>query len=75
LRQGKDLAEAENITENLLIALAGVSLEAEKTIKKISILAGQLEKISLSLIMARKKKAAIALRVEYTIYRLVTPKV
>jgi chromosome segregation ATPase len=75
LRQGRDLAEAENTAKNLSTALAGVSIEIEKAIKKISILAGQLEKISLSLVMTREEEAAMASKIEYTIYRLVTPRV
>jgi hypothetical protein len=39
LRQGKDLAEAESAAENLLTALAGVSLKTGKATKKTSILA------------------------------------
>jgi hypothetical protein len=55
--------------------LAGISLKAEKAIKKASILAGQLKKISLSLMIIRKEEAVRALRVRYTIYRLMTPRI
>jgi hypothetical protein len=58
-----------------LTALAGISLKAEKTIKRVSILAGQLEKISLSLIMAKKEETARASKIGYIICRLVTPRV
>jgi hypothetical protein len=66
------LAETENTAENLSTALAGLSVEAEKTTKKASILAGQLEKVSLSLVIAREKEIIIILRNECTICRLVT---
>jgi hypothetical protein len=69
------LAEAESTAENLLIALAGLSIEAGKAIERVSILAGQLEKASLSLIMIREKKAIIALKNECIIYHLVTPRI
>jgi peroxiredoxin len=69
------LAEAENTTKNLSTALAGMSIKTEKTIKRASILAKQLKEISLSLIMARKKKAAMIPKIEYTICRLMTPKI
>jgi hypothetical protein len=69
------LAETENTVKNLLIVLAGLSIKAKKAIKRVSILAGQLEKIFLSLVMAREKEAIIALRNEYTICRLTTLKV
>jgi hypothetical protein len=69
------LAEAESTAENLSTALIRMSLEAGKIIKRVSILAGQLEKVSLSLIIIRKEEAAMALRVGYTIYRLMTPRV
>jgi hypothetical protein len=55
--------------------LARVSLKAGKTTEKASILAGQLEKISLSLIITREKEAAIVLKVGYIICRLMTPRV
>jgi hypothetical protein len=43
--------------------------------EKVSILTGQLKKISLSLIIAREEEIAMVLRVGYTIYRLMTPRV
>jgi hypothetical protein len=75
LRQKRDLAEAKSTAKNLSTALAGVSIKIEKTTKKASILAGQLEKISLSLVITREKETAMVLKIEYTIYRLVTPRV
>jgi hypothetical protein len=75
LRQGKDLVKAESAAENLSTALARLSLKAEKATKRASILAGQLKKISLSLIMAKEKEATMAPRIRYTIYRLITPRV
>jgi hypothetical protein len=69
------LAEIESTTENLSIALAGLSVEAGKAIERISILAGQLKEASLSLVMARKKKAMIAPRNEYIICYLITPRI
>jgi hypothetical protein len=65
------LVEAESTVENLSIALAGVSIEAGKTIERASILAGQLEKAFLFLVMVREEEAVIVLRVGYTICRLV----
>jgi hypothetical protein len=50
------LTEAENTAENLSIALAGINIKIGKAIERISILAGQLEKASLSLVIARKKR-------------------
>jgi hypothetical protein len=62
-----------------------MSLEIKKAIKKASILAGQLEKTSLSLIMAREKEIIIVLRDEcitcrliiskYIIYRLISSRI
>jgi hypothetical protein len=69
------LAEAENTAENLSTALAGVSLETGKATERVSILAKQLEKASLFLIMARKKKAIMALRNKCIICRLTIPKI
>jgi len=69
------LAKAENAAENLLIALADVSLKAGKAIEKVSILAGQLKKVSLSLMIVRKEEAVKVLKVRYTIYRLVISRV
>jgi hypothetical protein len=40
LRQTRDLAEAENTAKNLSTALAGMSIKTEKTIERVSILAG-----------------------------------
>ena len=56
-------------------ALAGLSIEIGKTTEKTSILAEQLKKASLSLVMARKKKAAGTPRIGYTICHLITPRV
>ena len=75
LRQARDLAEAESTAENLSTALAGVSLEAGEATERASILAGQLEEASLSLVMAREEEAAMAPRVGCTICRLMTPRV
>jgi hypothetical protein len=69
------LAEAENTAENLSIILAGLSVEARKTTERASILAEQLKKASLFLIMIREKEAVIILKNECTIYHLVTPKI
>jgi hypothetical protein len=69
------LAEAENITENLSIALAELSVEAGEIIERALILTGQLEEASLSLIMFREKKAIIALKNECIIYRLIIPRI
>ena len=69
------MAEAKNTAENLSTALAELSIEAEETTKRVSILAGQLKKASLSLIMAREKKIIIILKNEYTICRLVIPRI
>jgi uncharacterized coiled-coil protein SlyX len=69
------LAEAESTVKNLSTALAELSIKAEKAIERVSILAGQLKEISLSLIIIKEKEAAMALRVRYTIYRLMIPRV
>jgi hypothetical protein len=69
------LIEVESTTENLSTVLARVSLKAGKVIKRVSILAGQLEKISLSLIMIREEEAVIALKIRCIICRLVTSKI
>jgi len=69
------LIKAENTAENLLIALAGLSIKAGKTIKRASILAGQLEKVSLFLVITREEEAIIALKSEYTICRLTILKI
>jgi hypothetical protein len=55
--------------------LAGISLEAEKATEKISILAGQLKEIFLFLIIIRKEEIAKALKIGYTICRLMTLKI
>jgi len=55
--------------------LIRLSIKAEKTIKRASILAGQLEEASLFLIMIRKEKAIITPKTGYTICRLMTPRV
>jgi hypothetical protein len=55
--------------------LAGISLKAGKTIKRVSILVKQLKKVSLFLVVVREEEAAIILRIGYTIYRLMTPRV
>jgi hypothetical protein len=75
LRQTRDLAEAESTAENLSTALAGVSIEAGEATERASILAGQLEEASLSLVMVREEEAAMVLRVGCTICRLVIPRV
>jgi hypothetical protein len=69
------LAEAENTTENLSTALIKMNIKTGKTTKRVSILTGQLEKTSLSLIMIREKEAAMILKIRYTICRLVILKV
>jgi hypothetical protein len=69
------LAEAENIAKNLSTALTGLSVEAKEVTERASILAGQLEKVSLFLIIIRKKKAVITLRNEYIIYRLIVSRI
>jgi hypothetical protein len=63
------------MTENLSAALAELSIETGKATKKVSILAGQLEKAFLSLVMAREEETVMVLRVGYTIYRLMISKV
>jgi hypothetical protein len=69
------LAEIEQTAENLSIALAGISLKARKAIERVSILAGQLEKVFLSLVIVKKEEAAKILRIRYIIYRLIIPKI
>ena len=51
------MKEAENTAKNLSAALAGLNVEAGETTEKVSILAEQLEKASLSLILLKKEKA------------------
>ena len=69
------MAEAENTAENLSTVLAELSIKTEKEIERVSILAGQLKKIFLSLIIAREREVTIILRIRYIICRLVTPRV
>jgi hypothetical protein len=68
------LAETESIAENLSAALTGLNIEIGEIIEKALILAGQLKKAFLSLIMPREEKAIITLKNEYIIYRLITPR-
>jgi hypothetical protein len=65
------LEKTENTTENLLIVLAGLNVEAGKITEKVSILAGQLEKAFLSLILLKKEEITRVPGNEYTIYRLI----
>ena len=67
------MEKAESTAKNLLTALAGLSVEAKEAIKRVSILAGQLEKTSLSLVIIREEEAIMAPRNEYTICHLVIP--
>jgi hypothetical protein len=69
------LAEIESTAENLSTALAEISIKIRKAIKKASILAGQLEKIFLSLIIVKEEKIIMILKNECTIYRLIIPKI
>jgi hypothetical protein len=69
------LAEAENTVKNLSIALAGLNVETRKAIKRVSILAGQLKKTSLFLVIIREEEAVITPKNEYIICHLVTPKI
>jgi hypothetical protein len=69
------LAEAENTAENLSTALAGLSVEAGKATKKASILAGQLEKASLSLVIVREEEVIMTPKNEYIICYLVIPRI
>jgi uncharacterized coiled-coil protein SlyX len=71
LRQARDLKEAENTAKNLSAALAGLNVEAGETTEKVSILAEQLEKASLSLILLKKEKAIRTLSNQCIIYRLI----
>jgi hypothetical protein len=68
------LAEAESTAENLSTALAGLNIEIEKATERVSILAEQLKKASLFLVIAREKKTTIAPKNECTIYYLITPR-
>jgi hypothetical protein len=69
------LAKAESTVKNLSTALAGLNVEAGEAIKRASILAGQLEKVSLFLIMIRKEGIIMALSDECTICRLIIPQI
>jgi hypothetical protein len=69
------LAEAESTAKNLSTALAGVSIKTKKAIERVSILAGQLEKVFLFLMIVKEKEAVMALKVRYTICRLVISRV
>jgi hypothetical protein len=75
LRQARDLAEAESTAENLSTVLAGLSVETREATEKASILAGQLKKASLFLIIVREKEIIIILKNECIIYRLVIPRI
>jgi hypothetical protein len=61
LRQARNLKEAENTAKNLSIVLTGLNVEAGKITERALILTRQLEKISLSLILPKEKKATGAL--------------
>jgi hypothetical protein len=52
--------------------LAKISLKAGKVTEKASILAGQLKKASLSLVIIREEEAVIVSKVRCTICRLMT---
>jgi hypothetical protein len=65
------LEEAENTVENLSAALAGLSVKAGEAIERVSILAGQLEKVSLSLILLKKEEITGILSNQYIICRLI----
>jgi hypothetical protein len=65
------LEEAENTAKNLSAVLVGLSVEAGETIKRVSILTGQLEKASLFLILLREEKVTGIIGNEYIIYRLI----
>jgi hypothetical protein len=69
------LAKAENTAENLSTTLTGLSVETGKATERASILAEQLEKTSLSLIMAREEKAIKVSKNECTICYLITLKI
>jgi hypothetical protein len=75
LRQIRDLTKAEQTVENLSTALTGISLKAGKTIKRASILAKQLEKVFLSLIMAREEAAAMTPKIGCIICRLIISRI
>jgi uncharacterized coiled-coil protein SlyX len=65
------LEEAENTAENLSATLAELSVEAGKITERVSILAGQLKKVSLSLILSKKEEVTGILDNEYIICRLI----
>jgi hypothetical protein len=69
------LAEAESTAENLSTTLAGLNVETEKAIKRVSILAGQLEKASLFLAIIKEEEAIMALRNECIICRLMISRI
>jgi hypothetical protein len=69
------LAEAESTAENLSTILAGLSVETEKAIERVSILAGQLEKMSLFLAIIKEEEAIMALRNECIICRLMISRI
>jgi hypothetical protein len=73
LRQARDLEEAENTAENLSAALAGLSVEAGEATERASILAGQLEEASLSLILPKEEEATGTPSNQCTICRLIAP--
>jgi len=50
------LEKAENTVENLSAILAGLNVEAGKIIERAAILAGQLEEVSLSLILLKEEE-------------------
>ena len=50
------MEKAENTAENLSAALAGLNVEAGKVIERAAILAGQLEKAFLSLILLKEEE-------------------
>jgi uncharacterized protein YoxC len=66
------LTETESTVKNLSTALAGLNIETEEITEKASILAGQLKKTSLSLVMTREEEIIITLKNECTICRLTT---
>jgi hypothetical protein len=59
----------------LSTVLTGISLKIGKITKRVLILAGQLKKIFLFLIIVREKKAIIILKVRCIICRLIIFKV
>jgi hypothetical protein len=65
------LEEAENTIENLLIVLIRLSVEAGEITERVSILVGQLKKVSLSLILSKKEEVTGIPDNEYIICRLI----